>query len=485
METNNSMNETLDPSNWAEIRKLGHIMIDDMINYLSTIREQPVWRPIPDEVKENFQSNIPTQPTDSLKVYEDFKQNILPYNKGNIHPRFFAFVQGTGTPMGVYAEMLAAAMNPNLAIGEHSAMYVENQVLNWFKEFLGYPAEASGILLSGGSMANFTALNVARNDILPDEIRKTGLHAQGKQLVAYCSTESHSCIQKSIEALGIGTDFLRKIPVNKDFQIDLDALNEQLQKDKKNDLMPFCIIGNAGTVNTGAIDPLNELSAICKREKIWFHVDGAFGALAKVVPALSTALKPIEEADSVAFDLHKWMYMPYEAGCVLIKNKKAHRDTFALNPSYLHTDPGGLAGGPEPFNNFGIELSRGFKALKVWMSIKELGSLAYVRMIEKNCLQCQYLGSLIEKNKPLTLMTPVTMNIVCYRYEFPTKREEEQNEKNKKLLLALQNQGIAAPSSTLLNGKFVIRVANVNQRSQQIDFEILVKESLRIGNELA
>lgn len=478
------MNETLDPSNWNEMRQLGHLMVDDMINYLSTIREQPVWRPIPEEVKETFNSKIPPHPTNSLEVYEDFKKNILPYNKGNVHPRFFAFVQGTGTPMGVFAEMLAAAMNPNLAIGEHSAMYVENQVLNWFKEFLGYPIEASGILLSGGSMANFTALNVARNYILPEKIRKMGLHAQEKQLVAYCSTESHSCIQKSIEALGIGTDYLRKIPVNKDFQIDIQVLNKQLQIDKENDLLPFCIIGNAGTVNTGAIDPLAELLTICKREKIWFHVDGAFGALAKVVPTLSEALKPIEEADSVGFDLHKWMYMPYEAGCVLIKNKKAHRDTFALNPSYLHADLGGLAGGPEPFNNFGIELSRGFKALKVWMSIKELGSLAYERMIEKNCLQCKYLGSLIEANKPLTLMTPVTMNIVCYRYHFPTSDEEIQNEKNKKLLLALQNQGIAAPSSTLLNGQFVIRVANVNQRSQQIDFDILVKESLRIGNEL-
>jgi glutamate/tyrosine decarboxylase-like PLP-dependent enzyme len=456
-----------------------------MINYLSTIREQPVWRPISDEIKETFNSPIPPHPTNSLEVYEDFKKNILPYNTGNIHPRFFAFVQGTGTPMGVFAEMLAASMNPNLAIGEHSAMYVENQVLNWFKEFLGYPAEASGILLSGGSMANFTAINVARNYILPEKIRKMGLHTQEKQLVAYCSTESHSCVQKSIEALGIGTEFLRKIPVNDAYQIDIQALNKQLEIDKENDLMPFCIIGNAGTVNTGAIDPLDELLIICRREKIWFHVDGAFGALAKVVPTLSAALKPIEEADSVAFDLHKWMYMPYEAGCVLIKNKKAHRDTFALNPSYLHTDAGGLAGGPEPYNNFGIELSRGFKALKVWMSIKELGSLVYERMIEKNCLQCQYLGSLIEANKPLTLMTPVTMNIVCYRYEFPTTDEAIQNEKNKKLLLALQNQGIAAPSSTLLNGRFVIRVANVNQRSQQIDFDILVKESLRIGNELA
>jgi glutamate/tyrosine decarboxylase-like PLP-dependent enzyme len=394
-------------------------------------------------------------------------------------------VQGTGTPMGVFAEMLAAMMNPNLAIGEHAAMYVENQVLQWFKEFLGYPADASGILLSGGSMANFTALNVARNSIVPEKIRKMGLHAQEKQLVAYGSTESHSCIQKAIEALGIGTEYFRKIPVNKDFQIDLLALKTQMQQDRDNHLLPFCIVGNAGTVNTGAIDPLHELLAICKSEKIWFHVDGAFGALAKVVPSLSKALKPIEEADSVAFDLHKWMYMPYEVGCVLIKDKQAHRDTFAIKANYLLTDQGGLSGGPEPFNHFGIELSRGFKALKVWMSIKELGSLAYIRMIEKNCLQARYLGSLIEKNYPLKLMTPVTMNIVCYRYEFPSVNEEIQNEKNKGLLMELQNRGIAAPSSTLLHGKYVIRVANVNQRSQQIDFDILVNESLKIGKELA
>jgi glutamate/tyrosine decarboxylase-like PLP-dependent enzyme len=479
------MNETLDPSNWDEMRQLGHLMVDDVITFLSTIREQPVWRPIPEKVKETFSSGIPTHPSDAIEVYEDFKRNILPYNKGNVHPRFFAFVQGTGTPMGVFAEMLAAAMNPNLAIGEHSAMYVENQVLQWCKEFLGYPMDASGILLSGGSMANFTALQVARNHILPTQIRKTGLHAQEKQFVAYCSTESHSCIQKAIEALGIGSDNLRKIPVNEYFQIDIQALTKQLKIDKENNLQPFCIIGNAGTVNTGAVDPLNELLAICRRENIWFHVDGAFGALAKVVPDVAIALKPIEEADSVAFDLHKWMYMPYEVGCVLIKNKKAHRDTFALNPSYLQTDSGGLAGGPEPFNNFGIELSRGFKALKVWMSLKEKGSNAYIRMIEKNCLQAQYLGALISENKPLELLTPVTMNIVCYRYHFPTDDPAIQNEQNKKLLLELQQQGIAAPSSTILNGHFVIRVANVNQRSQQIDFDILVKESIRIGNILS
>jgi len=479
------MDETLDPGDWEDMRRLGRRMVDDVVDYLSGIREHPVWRPVPSEVRDFFRSPMPAVPRSAEAVYQDFKEKILPYNKGNVHPRFFAFVQGTGTLMGVYAELLAASMNPNLAIGNHAAMYVEQQVIEWFREYLGFPEGSSGILLSGGSMANFTALAVARNQAVAGGVRTRGLHALEKPLVAYCSTETHNCNRKAIEALGIGSDHLRTIPVNTHYQMDMEALERQLALDRKEGFHPFCVIGNAGTVNTGTIDPLGDILSLCRRENMWFHVDGAFGALAAGVPWLQDALRPMAEADSLAFDLHKWMYMPYEAGCVLIRDQKAHRDAFALSPAYLQASKGGLADGPEPFSHFGLELSRGFKALKIWMSIQELGMEAYQKMIEKNCRQCLYLADRIRESPPLQLMAPVPMNIVCYRYQFPNPDTEQQNEKNSRLLLELQRQGIAAPSSTKLGEDFVIRVANVNQRSQREDFEILIRESLRIGADIA
>ncbi len=234
------------------------------------------------------------QPTPVHEVYDAFKTSILPYNKGNIHPRFFAWVQGTGTPMGVLAEMLAAAMKPNATIGEHAAMYVDKQVINWCKQMMNFPDSGTGILLSGASMANITALNVARNSQLKKNVRKQGIHAVDGQMTMYCSTETHSCPQKAAEVLGLGTDSIKKIPVNEAYQIDIEKLVATIQADKANGLVPFCIIGNAGTVNTGAIDPLDELLAVCKKYDCWFYIDGAFGALAKLVPAYRQPLQAIE-----------------------------------------------------------------------------------------------------------------------------------------------------------------------------------------------
>lgn len=489
MLTNNSNtvshNLTLDPENWIEMRALGHQMIDDMMDHLERIREQPSWRIMPDEAKLFLKKPVPQKPEDIKQIYQEFKQYILPYNKGNIHPRFFAWVQGTGTPLGVLAEMLAAAMNPNVAIGEHAAMYVELQVIDWCKQMLNYPAEASGILLSGASMANVTALTVARDHQLQLSIRQKGLRKVEPELVLYCSAETHSCVQKAVELIGLGTESIRKISVDENYKIRTDALIAAVEKDLSEGYTPFCIVGNAGTVNTGAIDPLDDLLAISKKYSLWLHIDGAFGALAKLVPEYEAQLKSIEQADSLAFDLHKWMYMPYEIACVLIRNKEAHRNSFAITPSYLEPETRGLAGGPEPFNNYGPELSRSFKSLKVWMSLKEHGLEKYAAMIRQNIAQAFYLGDLVQKDERLELLTPVTLNIVCYRYSMEGFTEESLHKINKEILIRLQEQGIASPSSTVLQGKYAIRVAITNQRSRQSDFDLLIKETLRIGNELS
>lgn len=472
---------TLDPENWDQMRALGHQMIDDLFDYWQSIREQKIWRPIPEEVKDFLNLPIPENGQPAEEVYADFKNYVFPYNKGNVHPRFFAWIQGTGTPMGVLADLLASGMNPNTTIGEHSAMYVDRQVVNWCKQLMNFPAEASGILVSGGSMANITALTVARNSFGEEKIRQRGLKAASAQLVLYCSVETHSCIQKAAEIIGLGSEAVRKIGVDDQFQMDVLELESQIQDDLNQGLLPFCVVGTSGTVNTGAIDPLEELLAISKKYGLWFHIDGAYGALAKLDPAYSSRLKAIESADSLAFDLHKWLYVPYEVGCTLIRDADKHRDAFAITPNYLLQESRGLSGGLDSINNYGFELSRGFKALKIWMSLKEHGREKYANMIAQNNQQAAYLASLVEGHPDLELMAPVSMSITCFRMIKPGLDESQLKALNREILLRLQEEGIASPSSTILNGKYTLRIANVNQRTRMEDMDILVREVLRIG----
>lgn len=474
---------SLDPENWDALRELGHQMLDDMMNYLSTVRERPVWQPIPQAVKENFQQPVPHEPTDAADVYAEFQENVLPYPLGNIHPRFWGWVIGTGTPVGMLAEMLAAGMNPNLGGAEHGAVKVELQVLDWFKEILGLPLDSSGLLVSGGSMANLVGLTVARNAMAEFDIRKEGLQNIPRKMVLYASKETHSSNVKSVELLGLGNDALRKIPVNSNFEMDIDALEKALAEDKANGYYPFCIIGNAGTVNTGAIDDLNRLADICEREKMWFHVDGAFGAMAILSDTLQPALKGMERADSLAFDLHKWMYIPIECGAVLVKHAEKHRNTFALAPAYLVKTERGASATQTWLSDYGIQLSRGFRALKVWMSLKTHGLDAYKQAIQQNIEQSQYLATLVDAEAELERLAPVPMNIVCFRYIRAGVSDAELNQLNEQILWDLQESGVALPTSTLLDGKFCIRVANTNHRSRREDFDLLVRKVLDLGRQ--
>ncbi len=477
-------NLTLDPENWDAMRKLGHEMIDDLFDYWEGIRDEKIWKPIPAEAKALFNQPIPETGQSPEAVYQDFKQFVFPYNKGNVHPRFFAWIQGTGTPLGVLADLLASGMNPNVAIGEHAAMYVDLQVVNWCKELMNFPAEGSGILVSGGSMANITALTVARNSFGEEKIRRKGLKGASAQLVLYCSTETHSCIQKAAEIIGLGTDAVRKIGVNERYELKVEELESQIQEDLRAGFLPFCIVATSGTVNTGAIDPMDDLLALARKYGMWFHVDGAYGALAKLDPQYAPRLKAIEEADSLAFDLHKWLYVPYEVGCTLIRNADKHRESFAVTPNYLLQESRGLSGGLESINNYGFELSRGFKALKIWMSLKEHGRFKYAQMISQNNRQAEYLADLVHQQPELELMAPVSMSITCFRMVHAGFSENQLRDLNREILLRLQEEGIASPSSTILNGKYTLRVANVNQRTRMEDMDLLVREVLRIGREV-
>jgi glutamate/tyrosine decarboxylase-like PLP-dependent enzyme len=476
--------ESLDPQDWDELRALGHRMVDDMLTYLQTVRDRPVWQPIPDQVREHLQQPLPLEPQDATDAYQDFTTNVLPYPLGNIHPRFWGWVIGTGTPFGALSEMLAATINPNMGGGDHVPNYVERQVLDWCKEMLGFPPEASGLLVSGGSMANFVGLAVARNSRAGFDVRAQGVAAAPKPMTFYGSVEMHSCLQKAVELLGIGNDALRRVPVNADYQIDLAALDRAIQIDRAAGFQPIGVIGNAGTVNTGAIDDLTALAELCQREKLWFHVDGAFGALAAVSPELKPLLQGMERADSIAFDLHKWMYMPIEVGCTLVRSEAAHRHAFSLTPEYLSHFERGVAGGSHWFYEYGLQLTRGFRALKVWLSIKEHGIDKYGRLIKQNVDQCRYLVELIASTPELELMAPAPLNIVCFRYKDAGLDTAALDQLNQQIMFELHERGIAAPTYTTLNGKFAIRVAHTNHRTRREDFDLLVREVVRIGKDV-
>ncbi len=473
--------ETLDPDDWEALRALGHRMMDDMLDYLREVRERPVWQPIPEEVKEHLNQPLPLRAEGAEDAYREFQKYVLPHSMGNIHPRFWGWVIGTGTPFGALAEMMAAAMNPNVGGADQGAVYVERQVLDWCKEMLGYPSGASGLLVSGASMANVVGLTVARNMKAGFDVAREGVQAAPRRLTMYGSIEIHSSLQKAVELLGIGNDGLRRIGVNSEFQIDVAELAAAIRRDREQGFQPCCVIGNAGAVNTGAIDDLEKVADICQAEDLWFHVDGAFGALAALSPELRPLVKGMERADSLAFDLHKWMYMPYEAGCILVRHAEEHHRSFSVPGAYLAHARRGLSAGTTWFSEYGIQLSRNFRALKIWLLMKEHGLEKYGRVIRQNVEQARYLAARVEAEPELELLAPVPLNIVCFRYVDESLDEAQLNELNEELLAQLQESGVAVPSNTILNGKYALRVAITNHRSRREDFDLLLEKLLELA----
>ncbi|HEX2906261.1 MAG TPA: pyridoxal-dependent decarboxylase [Phototrophicaceae bacterium] len=476
--------ETLDPEDWQAMRALGHQMVDDMFSFLQTAPSRPVWQPIPGEVREHFLTPVPEQPAGAEAAYKDFVQDVLPYPMGNFHPRFWGWVTGTGTPLGMLADMLAAAINPNLAGGDHAPNLVEAQVVDWCKQMLGYPPEASGLLVSGASMANLVGLTIARNSRAGYDVRKQGVQGQTQRLTVYGSKEMHSSIQRAVEILGLGSNSLRLIPVNDNFEMDLEVLKIAITADKALGYQPLCIVGCAGTVNTGAFDDLNTIADLCEREGIWFHVDGAFGAMAALAPALRHLTVGMERADSLAFDMHKWLYVPFEAACALVRHPAEHYEAFTLTADYTTHARRGAAAGEVWFSDLGLQLSRGFRALKVWMSLKEHGTQKYGRLIQQNVEQVRYLADLIDTHPELERLAPAPLNIVCFRYQGEELDDEALNQLNVELLMLLHESGVAVPSYTRIGGKYAIRVANTNHRSHRADFDVLVQAVVEIGRRL-
>jgi len=473
---------TLDPASWDDLRKLGHRMIDDMVDYLAAVRDRPVWQPFPDAVRARLAEPLPHEGRPAEAVYEQFKRDVLPYPPGNIHPRFWGWVIGTGTPLAMLADMLASGMNPQTAGVQEGARHVEERVIAWLAEVMGFPAGSSGLLVSGGSMANLVALAVARQAQAGFDVRAQGVGNGAPPLVVYASTEVHSSVKKAVELMGLGHRNLHLIAVDADYRIDVAALQAAIAADRAQGRRPICVIGNAGTVNTGATDDLAALGRLCRAEDIWFHVDGAFGALVRLTPELAPLVQGLESADSVAFDLHKWGYLPFEVGCTLVRHADVHRDAFAEAPNYLGATARGLAAGGVLFADLGIQLSRGFRALKVWMAFKTHGADLIGKLIAQNVAQIRYLVSLVEAHPQLELLAPAPLNICCFRYVAPGLDATALNALNQEILWRLQESGVALPSHTVLDGRFAIRVANTNQRSRREDFDLLVKTVVEIGD---
>jgi len=479
--------ETLDPADWGALRALAHRAVDDALDYLASRREQPVWRATPDEVAARLRGPAPRAPQGAEQAYADFVRDILPYQMGNTHPRFWGWYMGNGTAFGALADFLAAVVNPNMGGGNHVANLVELQVIDWCREMIGLPAEASGLLVSGASMANVIGLAVARNALAAADgidVRADGVQALPARTTWYASSEVHSCVQKALELLGLGARALRKVPVNTAWQIDIAALAAMIAADRAAGLRPCAVIGTAGTINTGSVDDLAALAELCARERLWFHVDGAIGAVLALSPAHAGLIAGIERADSVALDLHKWLHVPFEAGCALVRDRKAHRATFALTPEYLAHQARGLASGATWLSEYGVQLSRGFRALKVWLSFKEHGLERYGRLIDQNIAQARSLAALVRADPELELMAPVVINIVCLRYNPGGLGEADLNALNAELLIRLHESGIAVPTYTTLNGSYCLRAAIANHRTRSDDLALFVAAVRRLGREV-
>lgn len=467
---------SLDPSDWRSTRVQGHRMLDDIFDYVEFIRERPVWQPIPDSIRDRFREAVPTGPTDLALVHDEFMRHILPFATGNSHPGFMGWVHGGGNVPGMLAEMLAAGLNANLGGRDHVPIEVEHQIVHWLRQLFDFPSTATGLFVTGSSMANLLGVLIARTGKLGIDVRRKGVVSSDKRLIAYASAAAHGCIAQAMDLSGLGIDALRVIPTNERHQINIDALNIAIADDRNAGLTPFLVVGTAGTVDIGAIDDLATIASIAHREKLWFHVDGAFGALAIMAPDLAPQLVGIQQADSIALDFHKWAQVPYDAGFILVRDGKLHRDTFASPAAYLRRETRGLAAGALWPCDFGPDLSRGFRALKTWFTLKVYGIDALGAMISRTCELARYLEIRIATSRELELLAPVSLNIVCFRY-----RGEDPNRLNARIVADLHESGISAPSTTVIGNRLAIRAAIVNHRTEPRDIDALLMAVAKFG----
>jgi aromatic-L-amino-acid decarboxylase len=464
---------SLDPSDWSELRTLGHRMLDDVFDDLAEIAEEPVWRPMPDAVRGAWAEALPRAAMPAEDVYGLYRQQVAPYGVGNRHPKFLGWVHGGGTAVGMLAEMLAAGLNANCGGRDHAPIACERQVTRWASEMLGLPASSSGLVLSGTSMANFVAVMIARAAALGEGVRRVGVAQAG--LVGYASAGAHMCVARAFDMAGLGSEALRLIPCDETNAMSLAHLRDRVAADRAAGLRPFLVVGTAGSVDTGAIDDLTAIADTCAAERLWFHVDAAFGAIAMLSPKLRGLFAGMERADSVAFDFHKWAQVPYDAGCIVVRDTDAHRAAFAREVAYLRRDTRGLAAG-EPWPvDLGPELSRGFRALKVWMTLKTYGTDRIGLVAEQSCELARALAAAIDIEPMLELSAPVPLNVVCFRY-WPGDDDTQTA-----IAADLQESGDAVLSVTTIRNRTVLRAAFVNHRTTRADVDAVIRAVVSAG----
>ena len=390
---------------------------------------------------------------------------------------------GSGNFTSALGDFLAAIDGSNLGGGNTAAAMMDSQVIDWFKEKMGFPATAGGSLTSGGSMANMVAHTIALNAKAEVNVREEGILAMPQPLRYYASDQVHSCLKKALETLGLGAKSLTTVPTDNHQRMDITALEQAITDDISAGIKPACAIGTVGTTNTGAVDDLNAIAQLCQKYEIWFHVDGCIGAFLRIAPKHRHLSDGIELADSIALDPHKWLHTPFEAGCVLIRDAKRHFETFKMHGEYLQMQTHGVIAG-KFLADYSFDLSRGFKALKIWMSLKENGVKKFGRLIDQNIARAQYLKHLVHENLKLQLVAPVALNIVCFQYANRKIDEADLQAINTEIMLRIQESGLAVPSDTTVAGKHCLRVAINNHRTILPDLDPLIDSVVQHGEDL-
>jgi glutamate/tyrosine decarboxylase-like PLP-dependent enzyme len=423
-------------------------------------------------------------------LLEVVRREVFAHPMGNGHPRFFGWVNSPPAPVGIVADFLAAALDPSCAGGDHAAIYVERAAVRWLMELVGFPAEGSmGLLVSGGSTASLTCLAAARHRAAAEDgwdVRARGLRGASAPLVLYLSEEGHSCIRKAAEVLGLGANAVRTVPVDGDFRMDVKALRAAVAADRAAGHRPFCVVATAGTVNTGAIDRLDEVASLCQAEGLWFHVDGAYGAIGAADPALTDHYAGLGRADSLALDPHKWLSVPVECGCALVRDGRLLRDTWSLVPPYLRTEEGKGFGGLPWYSEYGFQQTRGFRALKLWMTLQHLGRKGVAGLVRRHVTLADRLAAAVDRAPDLERLARGELSVVCFRYAPPRRSRDpgELDALNKALVERLQAEGRVFLTGTVLRGRFALRACVLHYGTTEADVDALVETVRETGARL-
>jgi aromatic-L-amino-acid/L-tryptophan decarboxylase len=463
---------SLDPPDWEHARALLHAAADRCIEQLRDIRAHP-WRPVDARLLDAIRLDAAARGHGLDDAVERMVGATLPFHSGNVHPGFFGWVQGTGNVAALVAELIAATMNSNCGGRDHGAVYVEREVIRWCAGCFGLPDTTGGVFVSGTSQATVLALAAARQQALGDESRRGGLSGS-VPLALYAADGSHSAIGKALELVGIGSRMLRTVPVDAGTGgMDLAALAALVADDRAAGVRPFCVVGTAGSAGVGAFDPLDELATFCTREGLWFHVDGAYGAWARIAdPPWRSLVNGIERADSIALDFHKWMFVQYDCGLLLMRDEARQRATFAARPSYLESQQAGLGGGEPWFCDYGTDLSRGFRALKVWATLHAYGVQHLAALVTGNCRLAAYMARRVSAAPELRLAAPVRSSVCCFGVAVDD--DEDASRQNAAIAVTLQMQGGCVLSTTRWGGRTVLRAAITNQRTRAHDIDACI-----------